>query len=185
MSAPRNKIIRIESERDNMSNSYINVVKQAISLLDDISLSDYQEVLAPHFSSSIGAHVRHIIDHFLALKEATESGEINYNKRNRQSAVEQFPQEASAACHGINAWLHDICSSQLLNRRVVVTTEIDISHTKSTTCESTLERELVFVASHAIHHYALIRIIRNMQGRALPEFFGYAPATVTHLTRSA
>lgn len=168
-----------------MSNSYVEVVEQAISLLNDISEADYQEVLTPHFSSSIGAHIRHIIDHFLALQSAAVSGEINYNKRNREGDVEQFPESALSACERINDWLHDTCQNQLLNRRVLVTTEIDISHTKSTTCESTLERELVFVASHAIHHYALIRIIRNMQGKALPEFFGFAPATITHLTRSA
>jgi len=167
-----------------MSNSYVDVIEQAISLLDDISLADYQEVLAPHFSSSIGAHVRHIVDHFLALKQASINGEINYTKRNRHGDVEQFPYAAIALCESINAWLKETCSSQLLNQSVLVTTDIDISHTKSPTCESTLERELVFVASHAIHHYALIRIIRNMQGKALPEFFGYAPATITYITRS-
>ena len=175
----------MKSERDNMSNSYIDVVEQAISLLDDISLADYQEVLSPHFSSSVGAHIRHIVDHFTALKDSFSSGEINYNKRTRHSDIEQFPESALEACQNINKWLHDICSNQLLNQSVKVTSEIDISHTKSVQCESTLERELVFVASHAIHHFALVRIIRNMQGKALPEFFGFAPATITHLTRSA
>lgn len=168
-----------------MSNSYVDVIEQAIDLLDDISLIDYQEVLVPHFSSCIGAHVRHIIDHFLALKQASDSGEINYTKRNRHGDVEQFPQAAIAECKSIRAWLYQTCSAELLNQPLQVITDIDISHTKSIACESTLERELVFVASHAIHHYALIRIIRNMQGKALPEFFGYAPATVSYITRSA
>jgi uncharacterized damage-inducible protein DinB len=175
----------MKSQRDKMSNSYVDVIEQAIGLLDDISLADYQEVLAPHFSSSIGAHVRHIVDHFLALKPASTFGEINYNKRNRHSDVEQFPKSAIAECESIRAWLHETCSSELLNQRVQVITDIDINHTNSTSCESTLERELVFVASHAIHHYALIRIIRNMQGKALPEFFGFAPATVAYITCSA
>jgi uncharacterized damage-inducible protein DinB len=168
-----------------MSNSYIDVVDQAISLLDDISLSDYQQILTPHFSSSIGAHIRHIVDHFLAVKNADAKTGINYNKRNRHSDVEQFPQAATAACAELSNWLQEICSNQLLNNKVLVTTEIDIGHNRSTTCESTLERELVFAASHAIHHYALIRIIRKMQGKELPKFFGYAPATITHFTRSA
>jgi uncharacterized damage-inducible protein DinB len=168
-----------------MSNSYVDVIEQAISLLEDISLADYQEVLAPHFSSSIGAHIRHIVDHFLALKHASMSGEINYNKRNRHADVEQFPHSAIVTCESITAWLKETCSTQLLNQRVLVTTDIDISHTKAATCESTLERELVFVASHAIHHYALIRIIRHMQGKDLPEFFGYAPSTISYSTRSA
>ena len=168
-----------------MSNSYIDVVEQAISLLDDISLADYQEVLSPHFSSSIGAHIRHIIDHFTALKDSLESGEVDYNKRTRHSEIERLPESALLACHEIISWLNKTCSSELLNQRLKVTSEINISHAQSVQCESTLERELVFVASHAIHHYALLRIIRNMQGKTLPEFFGFAPATITHLTRSA
>lgn len=178
-----------------MSNSYEDIVHQAISLLDDISLPDYQEIVGPHFSSSIGTHIRHIVDHFLALQEASQNTElkdeklnyglVNYNKRNRHADIEHCPQAAIAACKDISAWLRATCSNHLLNSRLQVRSEIDISHTKSTTCESTLERELVFVASHAIHHFALIRIIRNLQGKALPEFFGYAPATISHLTRSA
>jgi hypothetical protein len=168
-----------------MPNSYVDVIKQAIDLLDGISLDDYQEVLGPYFSSSIGAHVRHIVDHFLALKQASTSGVINYNKRNRHGDVEHFPKSAIAECESISTWLHETCSSELLTQSVQVITDIEISHTKSTACESTLERELVFAASHAIHHYALIRIIRNIQGKALPEFFGYAPATVKYITRSA
>jgi uncharacterized damage-inducible protein DinB len=168
-----------------MSNSYVDVIEQAISLLDDISLADYQEILAPHFSSSIGAHIRHIVDHFLALKHAGTSGEVNYNKRNRHGDVEQFPHSAIVTCESITSWLQETCNNQSLNQRVLVTTDIDISRTKATTCESTLERELIFVASHAIHHYALIRIIRNMQGKDLPEFFSYAPSTILHITHSA
>jgi hypothetical protein len=168
-----------------MSNSYIDVVNQATSLLDDISLADYQAVLPPHFSSSIGAHIRHIIDHFNALKDGLDSGEINYNKRSRHSDVEKSPKSAIAACSDISEWLSETCSNKILNQHLMVTSEIDISHTKSTRCESTLERELVFVASHAIHHYALVRIMRNMQGKVLPKTFGYAPATITYLNRSA
>lgn len=168
-----------------MSNSYIEVVKQAIKLLDEISLVDYQKGIAPHFPSSIGAHMRHVIDHFVALIGAENSGVINYNKRNRYGEVEMQPQVAIKKLEEIVDWLGEVCSSECLNQQVAVTTEIDISHTKSTTCESTLERELVFAASHAIHHYALIRVIRSMQGKSIPEFFGYAPATITHITQSA
>jgi uncharacterized damage-inducible protein DinB len=167
-----------------MSNSYVEVVKQAIDLLDEISLNDYQKELPPHFPSSIGAHIRHVIDHFAAIVGAEHSGVINYNKRNRYGEVEMQPQVAIKKLEEIAEWLTCICTAGL-DQIVDVTTEIDISHTKSTTCKSTLERELVFAASHAIHHYALIRIMRTMQGKALPEFFGYAPATITHLNRSA
>ena len=41
------------------------------------------------------------------------------------------------------------------------------------------------VSSHAIHHYALVRIICSMQNKPVPEFFGFAPATITHINKTA
>lgn len=167
-----------------MSNSYTAVIEQATTLLADLSDAEYQKVLKPHFPSSVGAHVRHVIDHFIALKEGVANSHVNYNVRHRHNQTEQHVNVAIEALNDIKKWLNQLDDSQC-NRAIAVTTEIDISHTKSTTCQSTIERELVFACSHAIHHYALIRIICAMQNKTLPEFFGYAPATITHLNRSA
>lgn len=167
-----------------MSNSYTAIVNQAIDLLDGMSVGEYQKKLPPHFPSSIGAHMRHIIDHFSALVNGFEQGHVNYNLRTRESQVEQLPKAATEALSNIVHWLNEV-NEGLLDRQLSVTTEIDVSHTQSTTCQSTLSRELVFASSHAIHHYALIRIMCSMQNRNIPEFFGYAPATIMHINRSA
>lgn len=167
-----------------MPNSYAAVVEQAIMLLESLTDKEYQKLISPHFSSSIGAHIRHIIDHFLALQNGIEGGHINYNIRHRHNQVEQSTQAAIEALKAINLWLCDL-DEKICQSSVLVTSEIDISHTKSATCNSTLERELVFVSSHAIHHYALIRIMCGMQNKVIPQFFGYAPATITHINRSA
>ncbi len=167
-----------------MSNSYTAILFQAIDLLDGLSADEYQKKLPPHFPSSVGAHIRHIIDHFLALMHGHEKGHIDYNVRHRHNQVEQSPSDAIQSLEQVVEWLGEL-SDDLLDKRVSVTTEVDVSRTLSTTCESTLERELVFVSSHAIHHYALIRIICSMQNKSIPDFFGYAPATITHINRSA
>ncbi|WP_371193931.1 DinB family protein [Glaciecola sp. SC05] len=167
-----------------MPNSYTDVVNQAISLLDDLSNNEYQTLITPHFASSIGAHIRHIIDHFLALQDGLAKGHINYNVRHRHNQTEKFVDIAVQALHDINQWLSNL-DEAICQQTILVTSEIDISHTKSSTCSSTLERELVFVSSHAIHHYALIRIMCSMQNISVPDFFGYAPATITHINRSA
>ncbi|MFC4701450.1 DinB family protein [Glaciecola siphonariae] len=167
-----------------MTNSYTAVINQAIVLLDGLSNTEYQKVIKPHFPSSVGAHIRHVIDHFLALINGVEQGHINYNVRHRHNNVEQSVDAGVKALEEISTWLSRIDES-LCEQSVLVTSEIDVSHTKSATCKSSVERELVFASSHAIHHYALIRIICAMQNKSIPEFFGYAPATITHLNRSA
>ena len=167
-----------------MSNSYTSVVRQAIDLLGDINLGEYQKKLPPHFPSSIGSHMRHIVDHFLALMNGVSLGLVDYNVRHRHNDVEQFPNAAIESFEQISLWL-DSLQDESLDQVLKVSTEIDVSRTHSTTCQSTLERELVFASSHAIHHYALIRIICSMQNKNVPEFFGYAPATITHINKSA
>lgn len=167
-----------------MSSSYVRIVEQAIELLESLTTEEYQSELKPNFPSSIGAHIRHIIDHFLAIQAGLSAGHIDYNKRHRHNQIEQFPQLAIEQLESIIRWISEL-TDEVRESKVQVTTEIDISHTKSASCESTIERELIFVTSHAIHHYALIRIICNLLDKQLPEFFGYAPATITHLNRSA
>lgn len=167
-----------------MSNSYTAIVSQAVDLLDGIGLQEYQQKLPPHFPSSIGSHIRHIIDHFLALMDGYSGGHIDYNIRHRNNQVEQFPANAIEALQRISNWLNEV-PHQDLDTSVSVTSEIDVSRPVSATCSSTLERELVFVSSHAIHHYALIRIMCSMQNRQVPELFGYAPCTVTHINKTA
>lgn len=167
-----------------MSNSYTTIVNQAIDLLEGLNINEYQKQLPPHFPSSIGAHIRHVVDHFLALMNGQKQGHVNYNIRHRHNKIEQLPDTAIESLRQINTWLNNLSDTSLQNE-ISVTSEIDVTCPKSTTCNSTLERELVFASSHAIHHYALIRIMCSMQNKAIPEYFGYAPATITHLTKSA
>ncbi|MFT6267416.1 MAG: hypothetical protein ACJAVV_000213 [Alphaproteobacteria bacterium] len=167
-----------------MSNSYTAIVSQAIDLLDGIGLREYQQKLPPHFPSSIGSHIRHIVDHFLALIDGHGEGHIDYNIRHRHNQIEQFPCAAVEALEGIVHWLNNL-QEDCLDNLLTVASEVDVSRTHSTTCRSTLERELVFASSHAIHHYALIRIICSMQNKEVPALFGYAPATITHINKTA
>jgi hypothetical protein len=45
---------------------------------------------------------------------------------------------------------------------------------------STLGRELAFVASHTIHHQALIAMLLGVQDVDAPDRLGYAPSTPRH-----
>ena len=45
---------------------------------------------------------------------------------------------------------------------------------------STVRRELQFLLSHSIHHYALIATICHANGFPVPEGFGVAPSTLRY-----
>jgi hypothetical protein len=46
--------------------------------------------------------------------------------------------------------------------------------------ESTVGRELQFLVSHTVHHFALIRLLLGGEGPVLGPDFGVAPSTVAH-----
>ena len=167
-----------------MLSSQLEIVEQAKAFLSSISQLDYTTPIKPHFAGSAGAHMRHVIDHYEALMNGCEMGFIDYNKRNRYAEVERDTQAALSAWCKIAEWLNAICSTDI-NRPLQVQSETSIEQTEYVTVNSTLARELVFVSSHAIHHFSLLAVIRSLQGEATPEFFGVAPATVTFMRQQA
>lgn len=166
-----------------MISSQLEIIEQARAFLCELSQFEYQQVIKPHFSSSAGAHMRHIVDHYQALRHGMVTGEVDYNLRNRDSDVENDPQEALAAWKDIENWLRQI-SVQELDKTIVVKSEVSLSAEQTLTCASSLGRELMFVASHAIHHYSLLAIVRSLQGGKSAETFGVAPATATYRRES-
>lgn len=161
-----------------MLDSQFEVARQAKHYLKQIDDSEYQEIAKPYFSGSAGMHMRHIIDHYLALQRGVELGLVDYNKRNRYSNIEKSTEVALTEWLKIEQWLTSICDSDL-NAPMLVISEVSLHKTQSVQVQSSLARELVFVSSHAIHHFSLLGVMQSIKGKALPENFGVAPATVT------
>lgn len=162
----------------------LETVQQAKEFLLDLSAENYQMVLKPHFVSSAGTHMRHILDHYLALKEGLNQGLINYNKRNRFSNVETCPQIALLEWQKVETWLEEV--SQLdADLPLIVACETSINKTQNTQTQSTLARELVFVSSHAIHHFSLLAVINSLLGNKDEVNFGIAPNTATYIRQQA
>lgn len=162
-----------------MISSQLEIIEQAKAYLSNLSEHEYRQVIRPHFSSSAGAHMRHIIDHYQALRLGAVVGEVDYNLRNRESDVEQNPATALEALVDIEAWIKQLSDEQI-QQPIVVKSEVSIKTQSNKATQSSLGRELVFVASHAIHHYSLLAIIHSLLGGVNAESFGVAPATATY-----
>ena len=167
-----------------MINSQLEVLTQAKDYLNTVSSHHYNEVNKPNFISSAGAHVRHIIDHYQAIMLGLENEYVDYDKRQRHSDIETTPNIALAKIVEISQWLISLRAEQL-NKLVTLSTEVSISNCQVATVKTTIARELVFAASHAVHHYAMIAQIALLQQQALPQHFGIAPATATYLRSQA
>lgn len=134
---------------------------------------------APPFAPLVGPHLRHVIEHYEALLLRPVAEELHYDRRPRDRAVERSPglarERFAALRQGLRGWSGDELDDVLL---VHTLAGLDGQWPLVTT--STVARELVFAASHAVHHYALLRETCTRAGVELAPHFGIAPATLAH-----
>ncbi|WP_342806716.1 hypothetical protein [Alteromonas sp. M12] len=161
-----------------MLESQLEVVRQAKQFLTYTDMTEYQQILKPHLSGSAGMHMRHILDHYLALKNGLAIKSIDYDKRNRHSESERCPKAALKEWQEIETWLDSVCQKDL-DVNLLVSCEVSANKVEQVQVQSTLARELVFISSHAIHHFSLLSVIQSLRGQSTPENFGVAPATVS------
>lgn len=132
---------------------------------------------------SIGAHFRHVLDHYFAFLHGLEQGRIDYDRRDRDPELEADLQAARTAAERIEAALLALSAGTLrapILVNVAVATE---SHGETLWEPSTVQRELAFLLSHTVHHYALISLHARQHGVELGEDFGVAPSTLEYRAR--
>ena len=126
-------------------------------------------------SGSIGAHVRHCLDHAWALERGIAIGEICYDRRERDTVVERDPELAVSRLRRARVRLGGI-SDELLDRPLTLVAQTHADG-RSIRVRTTAGRELAFVISHTIHHSAVIAILLEQADEIVPLRFGLAPTT--------
>lgn len=154
----------------------IAVLQQGERLLQGMDDLIYRRCSETVFRSSIGAHVRHNLDHYASFLAGLESGEINYEQRQREHVIET---DRSAAMMRIG----QICS--LLEgltgfRRPLRLRVLDATSQGYSWANTSVARELEFLLSHTIHHYAIVSIMCRLGGMAIDAELGVAPSTLRY-----
>jgi hypothetical protein len=158
-----------------------DVLLQGLGLLFDLWDRTYSRVVAAPYKASIGQHYRHILEHFQCLIRGLRSGEINYDARERNPRLESEVTCASiATCDVLRAIKNYSDVTLALPCRVVQSVSYDTA--QPTSIESNLGREMAYCTGHAIHHYAIIRLICSEVGIDVPAEFGLAPSTLKHMS---
>lgn len=131
------------------------------------------------FAAHVGPHLRHVVEHYEALLERAPGALVDYDHRARDRSVERTACVAIARLDGIADQLRAL-DTEKPTEPVAVGFSIGIDGAEFYVSPSCLARELNFVASHAIHHYAIIRPLVEASGIELPDEFGKAPETVRY-----
>lgn len=160
----------------------ITCLKQGEELIALMSADQYSKKVSLCFNSSAGEHFRHIIDHYDSLIDGTGDVQgdvlrIDYDSRRRDREVELDPEAGIARLERICSFLEKLDIEADIGLDIKMDTGSDI---KDQWAPSTLLRELQFLLSHTVHHYALIATINAINGIAMPEEFGIAPSTLAH-----
>lgn len=170
-------------------------------LVDDLAPEAYRRVFGVQGRHTLGKHVRHIIDHYEALIDGLEAGAetLDYEQRRRDPAFEAWPQEAARRLAALEAWLSSLegqasperltlryCQDAGASDRGAPPDPDGVARNEACLAlPSSLARELAFLASHTVHHMAIIGLLAEQVGIALPASFGVHPSTLRHWRREA
>lgn len=151
-----------------------NVLGQALALA-----AAHEAPGAPPFADHVGPHLRHLIEHYESWLGAAGSQHIDYDRRARDAALERSPLLARARLLAIQQRLAHWPRLQL-STPLRVRACIGMAGESVCTTDSSFGRELLFVTSHAVHHFALLQVHCRQHGIPIGADFGKAPATVAH-----
>lgn len=148
-------------------------------IIEEINNEQYEYVDEMPFQSSVGCHVRHVLDHYDMFFAGQATGLINYDARLRDKQIEVNRQHAISIIQDIIAKFDDM---DIVDRPVDVVMDIQReSGTEPQLQASSVGRELAFLHSHTAHHFAMLALIFRAQGLEIDmDDFGFAPATIRH-----
>ena len=160
----------------------IGCLKQGADLINRMSRDQYAAKVAHCFNSAVGEHFRHILDHYDCFLLGLESGpgngvRIDYDARRRDPEIENKPEAGIAKIEQLCTLLEQLDTDLDVELQVKMNTGSD---TDDQWAPSTMVRELQFLLSHTVHHFALISTMNAINNIATPEDFGIAPSTLAH-----
>lgn len=159
----------------NITNATTFVHAQLTDLLLSLKDNEYNQPLVICNGSSIGMHVRHIIESYQSLLRDLPSGTVDYNNRARNQLLETNKAQAIAALQQINLQLQQLPQDAKLSI-------IDHGAPAQILADSSLLRELMYNHEHCIHHLAIIGMcVRSAFAHIpLPKDFGKAYSTIRY-----
>jgi len=186
MQSAYNLSTRATAAPDGRSTSYliddnIETLKQGIGLIARLDDRLYTQPNPELSLSGAGAHFRHCIDFYHSFLAGVGSGRINYDLRERDERLERNRLFAIAR---LNAVIEGLSRSPVIEDDRAIETLLEGS-LDSDWSISSLKRELQFLLSHTIHHYALIALALRSQGFDPGAEFGVAPSTLRHWRKTA
>ena len=149
-------------------------LQRGIQLLKNISDEQYSNKTIPPYNSSIGCHMRHVLDVFSCLLKGLDSKCVDFSIRERNECAEK---ETRVGIQYFESVIHQLkkIKEEDFNTGIKVSDDMGLG---KVTANYTLAAVLMQAQSHATHHYASIGYLIYQLDIELPNAdFGYNPTT--------
>lgn len=150
---------------------FLKYEKLITNINDDIFCQNQQN------SSSIGAHVRHVLDRAHCVVAGFKTKIINYDNRRRDIKLENNKELALDELKRILDQIQKF--SQDLNQEVEIIESVNEEGAKAQ-LKSNFGREFHDITIHMIHHLATIKFLLEKSGIKVDKNFGKNYSTVIH-----
>jgi len=157
----------------------LSCIDQAIDLLESLDDSVYARASEETLNAGVGGHIRHNIDHYESFLNRKTPAQIDYEDRERDASLECDPACARSRLQAIRTSFERLDVAGL-DLPIEVKIENPGPEPDAQWATTTERRELQFLLSHTVHHYALIAMICRHHGVQTPPDFGVAPSTLRY-----
>ncbi len=166
--------------REGLIEDNIGYLQQVLELLRGLKDDMYGKAIPLAFGSGVGQHLRHCLEHYESFLAGWRIGKIDYDARAREARVEHERAHAMSRIDAHIAALRRLTEPDE-DRPVKVRQDSSAAHEAATLwSHSTVRRELQFLVSHTVHHFALIAMILRLHGLEPHPDFGVAPSTLKY-----
>lgn len=155
----------------------INCIAQCDQIMSVVSQENYTD--GSRGGATIGAHIRHILDRFHCFFAGLPDGAIDYDARKRDREIEQNLSAAAFALASVGRRIEQLAAEPGTSGLVAVK-EAVLPSSPPVEIPSTIERELMGLITHSVHHLAIIVLIAKSFGHSFDEDFGKAPSTIAY-----
>jgi uncharacterized damage-inducible protein DinB len=157
----------------------VRILDQGLEMLRALDDGVYGRS-APGGRASAGAHLRHVVDYYRCFLGGLAGRRIDYDARDRDPDVESSTGSAAAAIAAIVEGLEKLTPDAAATAVEVKVDSAAAAGTGLIWSRSSVARELQFLLSHTVHHYALIAMTLRSAGVELGDDFGVAPSTLEY-----
>jgi hypothetical protein len=159
-----------------LTQSIHKTLHELIDLLNQLTDQVYTTPCRELSNATIGEHTRHCIELFQCLLSQYELGVINYDKRQRDLAIQSQTEVAKTALLSLLDQLDKP------NIDLVLEQDYDGNRIQITT---TYQRELLYNLDHCVHHQALIKVALLSSTVQIDPNFGVARSTIAYREQCA